>query len=632
MGIPNHYKLVKEHKDSYEMHDSRDQSNFHIAKKDLKSSMHKQIKEVQKFSSGGEVANETEVIPDKGYGKIIRVGMYEGGPVKEHSWVDSLESNAASLGSKINNVFGGNAPIQAVQPLSGKDYNMSDLDRKIKQKPTPTTFAGSEGNYNKGGKVQRYAFGGGPSLTPEQQAALSQSLGVDQAAPSAPAQPTIDPNDPYALAQAQKQAQDASLMSALPVNPKLSLQNGEIVDKPQSVDVSQLAGAPAGAAAPAQGTSVQGAQAVTKPFDLASELAAANQHAESAIGLQQGADITKSQNMDKLYQQQQMELQKMASDHDSKLKTLNDRSNDLFQSIQNGKVDPENYWKNHSRVAASLGILISGIGAGLQKSTTNLAMQSIQNDIEKEIQSQKDNLNTKNNLYKMNLEQTHDANQAYAQTKSDLLTMAAAKAGQIAAAAGTPEALSRAEAMKANLGNQTAQLHQSIATAGIANQAYTKGIPVAAVTLLHPDQQKRMVPMPDGTMADAGSDKSAETVKETLAPINEVNSALDRLDKISKMAILPGPEQARARVEAIQITNSLQKMAEQKRFSDDAIEYQVKQFSNPANLEDILQGSAATDQLKKSLAGKMDAVYRANVPAFSLKKQSETKIPFKKND
>lgn len=623
--IPKYYKLAKEHSNSYEIHDSRDKKNFHVAKKDLKDSMHKQIKSIQKFASGGEVANETEVIPDKGYGKIIRVGMADGGTVKEHSWVDSLENNAAALGSKINNVFGGNAPVQEINPLSNQNYNMSDLDRKIKQKTPPSTYAGSEGNYARGGTVKGYAFGGGPELTPEQQASLVQSMGVSPTAPGTPTSPPVDPNDPYAIAQAEKAAQDNSLLNALPKNPNLAMQNGEITSKPQSVDVSQIAGSP-------QSTSPSAAASPAQPYDIQKELEAANQHAESSIGFQQGADVTKAQEMQAAYQDQERQLQRMSRDHDKKLKDLTDRSNDLYQSIQNGKIDPESYWKNHSRVAASLGILISGIGAGLQRSTTNLAMQSIQNDIEKEIQSQKDNMNTKNNLYKMNLEQTHDANEAYSRTKSDLLTMAAAKAGEIAAKAGTPEALSRAEALKANLGNQTAQLHQQVATAGISRQAYTTGIPAAAASLLHPDQQKRMVPMPDGTMADAGSDKSAEVVKETMAPVMEVNSALDRLEKISRLAILPGPEQARARVEAIQITNNLQKMAEQKRFSDEAIDYQIKQFSNPANLEDILQGSAATDQLRKSLAGKMDAVYKANVPAFSMKKQNEAKIPFKKND
>lgn len=605
MAIPKHYKLAKEHSDSYEIHDSRDKKHFHVAKKDLNLGMHDKLAKMPKLADGGEVDQETTVRPDKGWGKVIMIGQSEGG------WA-GVENSIAGFGSKIQHAF---------DPKGGTQHPISDQTllktETATAQPTPkptntptTTVSGSEQEYWKGGPVKKMAFG----TTPEDASSIAQAMGVNQPPPAAApqAEPRFAP------------------LNLPPPDPNLTVENERVVEKPKNVDVGQIAGAPQGQP---QGTPSVGAMP-NAPYDIGKELETARQQAETGILGATGAEATKAQEMQKMYQAQQNDLATMKTEHDTRLKTLNDRSTALFNNIQAGKIDPDQYWQNHSRISAGLGVLISGIGAGLQKSTTNMAMNAIQDGIEKNIDAQKANLNTKNNLYRMNMEQTHNEAEAYAMTKADLITMTAAKANEISAGVGTAQAEANKNTLLSQLGVQQAQLHQQLASAGIARQAYTNGIPAAAVPYLHPDQQKRMVPLSNGNMADAGSDDSAKTVKEAIQPIMDVRSSLDRLDQISPvLAKMPyGPARAKAEAEVNNITNNLMMQSKQNRFADPAVNFQMEKFSDPTKLKEIFNGTAGTDQLRKILDGKMDSVYRANVPAYTLQQGKQSQIPFKKND
>lgn len=54
MNIPKHFSLVKEHPASYEIHDSRDNNKFHVAKSGLNLGMHTKLATIPTFSDGGE--------------------------------------------------------------------------------------------------------------------------------------------------------------------------------------------------------------------------------------------------------------------------------------------------------------------------------------------------------------------------------------------------------------------------------------------------------------------------------------------------------------------------------------------------------------------------------------------------
>jgi hypothetical protein len=103
----------------------------------------------------------------------------------------------------------------------------------------------------------------------------------------------------------------------------------------------------------------------------------------------------------------------------------------------NGTVDPERYWTKPGmfgetgvgkKITAAVGMLISGIGAGVSR-TPNLAIQTINAAIDRDIDAQKFNINKAGNVFKMYGEQTNSLIGQYNLTKADMLDLAA---GQIA--------------------------------------------------------------------------------------------------------------------------------------------------------------------------------------------------------
>lgn len=56
-SIPKHFSLVKEHPQSYEIHDSRDGRRFHVAKSQMDLGMHAKLAKIQHFDEGGKASS-----------------------------------------------------------------------------------------------------------------------------------------------------------------------------------------------------------------------------------------------------------------------------------------------------------------------------------------------------------------------------------------------------------------------------------------------------------------------------------------------------------------------------------------------------------------------------------------------
>lgn len=72
----------------------------------------------------------------------------------------------------------------------------------------------------------------------------------------------------------------------------------------------------------------------------------------------------------------------------------------LADEIANHKIDPNQYWEKggQSKVGAAIGIILGGIGQGLMHSSSNLVMDQINKEIDRNIDSQKAELGKKENL------------------------------------------------------------------------------------------------------------------------------------------------------------------------------------------------------------------------------------------
>lgn len=383
---------------------------------------------------------------------------------------------------------------------------------------------------------------------------------------------------------------------------------------PQSVDPSQLATQQAPQAQPVPGQDLMGS--FNKAFGLEQQAAQEQFKGQAAA----------AQAQDKLYGDQATAFQGLKDSHDQEMSKLNQKSQDMFDNLQNGKLDPDNYWKGHSKIAAGLGMLLSGIGSGLS-GQRNMALDVINKGIDNDIDIQKTNINQKNNLFHMNMQLSHSKDEAYARTKNDMLTIAAAKANQIAAQLGTPQAMANRDNLLAQIGIQKATLQKQIATQGISNAAYTDGVPPQAVPYLHPDQQKRMVRLSNGNMADAGSEANAKEYNEQTAAYTPLMSDLSELKSLNTLGNRMDPAQrARAHELIGHTVVSLNDLAKSHRISESDIGFQAGQLSDPTAMSTLLSGNAATEQLMKSLTRKMDAVGQTYVPAIGNLKAKQSKV------
>ncbi|CAN5950598.1 unnamed protein product [Sphagnum jensenii] len=149
------------------------------------------------------------------------------------------------------------------------------------------------------------------------------------------------------------------------------------------------------------------------------------------------------------------------------LNEYNQKGDALMQSYANKSIDPDRYYKNMStgsKVAAGIGMLLSGFGAGASHQQ-NLAAQTIQGAVDRDISAQQNDQSKAMNLYKMNQEQYGNASAALAATQNQIYTGIKYKLMQAEANAKGPLAKQQAQ-----LG--MAQIDQKIDVARTKGEGY----------------------------------------------------------------------------------------------------------------------------------------------------------------
>lgn len=135
----------------------------------------------------------------------------------------------------------------------------------------------------------------------------------------------------------------------------------------------------------------------------------------------------------------------------------------LTNDVANHKIDPDKYWENHSRVAAGISVLLSGMAGGINPTTHNLAMETIQNGINRSIDSQKAELGKKENLLSNNLKVQGNLMQAENATRLQTGAMLQGKLAQIANQTGDPMIIGNAKAKIAEMRMAQMPMQQQLA-------------------------------------------------------------------------------------------------------------------------------------------------------------------------
>lgn len=103
---------------------------------------------------------------------------------------------------------------------------------------------------------------------------------------------------------------------------------------------------------------------------------------------------------------------------------LSDENAQLAKDVQNGHIDPNRFVNNQgtaSKISTTLGILFSGLGAGAHG--TNMAVNILQEHINKDIDAQKADLGNKQNLLTQNLHRLGNMQAATAATQAQNYAM-----------------------------------------------------------------------------------------------------------------------------------------------------------------------------------------------------------------
>ena len=116
----------------------------------------------------------------------------------------------------------------------------------------------------------------------------------------------------------------------------------------------------------------------------------------------------------------------------------------MAQDISNTKIDPKAYWANKdsgSKAMAAIGILISGMSGR----TSNMAMDVIQKNIDRDIDAQKANLGKKQTLLSDNFRQQGNLAAAESATRAQYESIFQGKLAQMAAKTNNPMVLAQAQ-------------------------------------------------------------------------------------------------------------------------------------------------------------------------------------------
>jgi hypothetical protein len=260
--------------------------------------------------------------------------------------------------------------------------------------------------------------------------AYGQAYGIDPTIK--PDQPIPVPTDPQGAAYAtayntdleskMKGNKPASTMNSAPTGPTVQEQNatkGSIF--PSQAPTSSTPANPFGDPTALYKSALQQTQSGV--------LGEAGAHAE---GLKQQAQV---------YQDSVAQQQKITQEYDVKRKALDDEHKQLFDSVVNGKVDPKHYFGSMStgnKVLAGISVILSGIGSGMSHQP-NLAIQTFDKAIDRDIDAQKAELGKKSTLLSDNLRRYGDLNQAEAATRLQLNTVTQAQIAAVAAKSGSKE-------------------------------------------------------------------------------------------------------------------------------------------------------------------------------------------------
>lgn len=375
--FPKHFTLKNDHDDHFELHDSRDNKTFKVAKKGLHPAHQvKVLRHLQKFAEGGEVKPGEVKVPD--YVKDeVTVAKPEDDPVYQQL----LAGQTAQSNPQRDRVYG-----------SPQEQALNDYYKVQQMKANP----------------------GGMSL-----------------------------HESSRLKGLTEQSQPAARMPDTDVAPDMPQE-----EAPQLPETSQAVSPAAQGALPqSQGGVGMDSMGMVGRYERA---------------VMQGAQgqIDQNQEIAKLHEERNKLMEQSVAVAQQNQQVMQSQLQELAQGIASFKVDPERLWNsksNGAKFGTALSVMLGGLGAGLQGTTHNAALEMLQKSVDQDIESQKTELGKKQTLLSDNLRIMGSLQAAESATRAQYEALFQGKLSQLVAKTNSP--IIQAQAQQAIMESKVKMMH-----------------------------------------------------------------------------------------------------------------------------------------------------------------------------
>ena len=319
----------------------------------------------------------------------------------------------------------------------------------------------------------------------------------------------------------------------------------------------------------------------------------------------------------KIYADEASNLKDEKYNYDLKKRDLDNRTESLFQNALTQKVNPNQYWENMSvpnRILANISIALGGVAGGISGKGGNMALDQINKQIDKDIDSQKANMNQGNNLLSKNLDITHDLDQATALTRSQLTAITGAMVASTTASATAPEAAANGQMLLGKLKEQAAQQNAQLAMMYAKSNLGAGGGQTLNPESLSKDDRERLVTLPNGQQRLAYSSEGAKDTREKLATATPILNKLDQLDALGPQALIPGSKENQKadaiRAVLVPMVNEFSKI---NRLSEEDVKIMSRAISDPSSFRQLAGGRERSDVLRDTIADKLQSHLASNL-------------------
>ncbi len=245
----------------------------------------------------------------------------------------------------------------------------------------------------------------------------------------------------------------------------------------------------------------------------------------------------------------QIEAEQLAKTHyQDQYNTLEQERQNLQHDVQNGQIDPEKFWDNHSKIASGIGMIIAGFNP---TNNPNAAIGFLKNQMEMNLQAQAKNLESKQNLLRANLQQFGNLKDATTMTRIMQNDIMANQLDLAAAKAATPMAQAQLHMASGQLKQEAAIQMRPFALQQAMMRMSAGGAPgsedaidqsINQMQVLNPEYAKQMQSRRVPGWGLSKSIPVPEKIREDITAKTNLQSAASNLAQYSKSHtnIIPG--------------------------------------------------------------------------------------------